>query len=85
MGTPHQDNECVWDANDEEYLPSADADGVYVDCVPTKDHEILTINANSKSTSGVWIVDAGDRSARPQLVASREPGVQYFVEHNNVR
>ena len=85
MGTPHQDNECVWDANDEEFLPSADADGVYVDCVPTKDHEILTINANSKSTSGVWIVDARDRSARPQLVASREPGVQYFVEHNNVR
>ncbi|KAL3681564.1 hypothetical protein R1sor_024520 [Riccia sorocarpa] len=48
----------------------------------TKDWTFVTVNANSKTTSEVYLVDADDPYADLQLVEKRTPGVQYFLEHH---
>ncbi|XP_054977979.1 prolyl endopeptidase-like isoform X2 [Sorex araneus] len=47
----------------------------------TKDGRFLTVNARSKTTSEVWLVDSLRPWAPPRLVQKRVPGVLYHVEH----
>lgn len=65
---------------------------VFLDVSSTKDGQWITINANSRADSEVWLLPADwvpDKSQLDQLnaasslhlVAPRQPGVQYYVEH----
>jgi oligopeptidase B len=49
----------------------------------SRDH--LVIGAGSKITSEAWLLDAHDPSAAPLLVAARETGVEYDVDHDPAR
>ena len=40
------------------------------------------ISAHDHETSEVWLIDLADADAEPTLVAARETGVQYEVEHH---
>lgn len=52
----------------------------YVDVSRTKDWQYMTININSKTSSEVYLLDAGCPGCL-ELVEVRRPGVEYFVEH----
>lgn len=57
----------------------------FVDVSLTKDNQLITINSNDRVSSEVRILDSSRPFEAPALVHPREPGVQYFVEHNRVR
>lgn len=46
--------------------------GRFVDVKRTKSRQYLTVNVNDKSASEVWLVDATDSEAQPELVRPRE-------------
>ena len=51
----------------------------------SKDGQLVTINSNDRVSSEVRLVRCGAPMDPPTLVHPRQEGVQYFVEHNNVR
>ena len=57
----------------------------FVDLGHTKDARVITINTNDRVSSEVRILDSTQPMKAPQLLYPRVTGVQYFVEHNNVR
>ncbi|KNC82458.1 hypothetical protein SARC_05250 [Sphaeroforma arctica JP610] len=58
-------------------------ESVFLDVSLTKDKRFITLNANSKMTSEVHVLDAKTPHGKPILVREREKGVEYFVEHRN--
>jgi hypothetical protein len=57
----------------------------FVDVTVSKDGQLVTINSNDRVSSEVRLVRCGAPMDPPTLVHPRQEGVQYFVEHNNVR
>ncbi|MEX1177702.1 MAG: S9 family peptidase [Nitriliruptor sp.] len=51
----------------------------------TRSREHLIIGLGSKVTSETWLLDAHDPEAPPLLVAERETGVEYDVDHDPAR
>ncbi|KAF9584783.1 hypothetical protein BGW38_005190 [Lunasporangiospora selenospora] len=79
VGTSQSDDILVFQEDD---------DSIFVDVGATKDHEFITINGNSLSSSEVRVVDAGhdfSTGKLPELtvISEREEGVEYYVDHHD--
>jgi len=73
VGTDPADDALVFTEPDERYFV-----GVGLD----KDHSFIHISASSKVTDEVWIIPAGNPTAKPRPVASRREGVEYSAAHH---
>jgi oligopeptidase B len=72
VGTPVADDELVLAEPDDRY---------WMGVARERSGALVTIDLGSAITSEVHVLDATDRSARPVLVAAREEGITYEVEH----
>ena len=73
VGTPATDDVLVFEDPDERYYVAVDR---------TRTGRYIVITSASKLTTEVWFVDAGTPSAELRVVAPREEGVEYHVEHH---
>jgi oligopeptidase B len=76
LGTDAGEDVLVHEETDERFW-------LGVGRVRSREH--LVIAAGSKITSEAWLLDARDPSAPPLLVAARETGVEYDVDHDPAR
>ena len=58
---------------------------IYLHTHPKQDRQYIIIVSASKQMTETWIVDARFPMTRPQLVAERRIGLEYFVNHANDR
>ncbi|WP_329070360.1 S9 family peptidase [Amycolatopsis sp. NBC_01480] len=72
LGTPVCNDALVFQEDDSRF---------WVTVVLTRSKRFLCIRTSSATTSEVWLLDAGDPTAAPQVFRRREPGVYYTVEH----
>jgi oligopeptidase B len=73
LGTPASADPCVF----------AEADpGLFISIAETQSGCFAAISAHDHETSEVHIVDLTRNNAMPMLVAARETGVQYEVDHH---
>jgi oligopeptidase B len=72
LGTPHADDELVLQEDDERF---------WLGIGRTRSDAFLAIHAGSKVTSEWHLVAASDPGASPRLVAAREHGVEYDLDH----
>jgi oligopeptidase B len=72
LGTAHDADELVHEEADERF---------WLGVGRTRSRRFLTVQASSKVTSEWYLLEAEDPTAEPQLVAEREHGVEYDVEH----
>jgi oligopeptidase B len=72
LGTPAGDDELLLTEQDERF---------WLGVGRTRSDRYLAIGIGSKVTSECWLLDADDPDARPWLVAEREHGVEYDVDH----
>ena len=72
LGTPHDADELLYTEEDERF---------WLGVGRTRSHRFLAIAASSKVTSEWYLLDADDPTARPRLVAEREDGVEYDLDH----
>ena len=73
LGTPASDDVLVLEESDERY---------YVGIGRTRTGRYIVISTGSKVTTEVRLVDADNPTAEPRLVAAREDGIEYDVEHH---
>lgn len=73
LGTEAADDALVFEEQDERY---------YVSVHRARSGAVLLIESESKLTTEVWLVDTADPEAPAQVVAPREEGVEYHVEHH---
>jgi oligopeptidase B len=84
---PHQ----IWrhrlgtDAADDVLVHQEDDERFWLGVGRTRSRAFLVIQAGSKVTSEVRLLDATDPEAEPRVVAEREHGVEYDVEHRGDR
>jgi oligopeptidase B len=84
---PHQ----VWrhrlgtDAAEDELVHEEPDERFWLGVGKTRSRDHLVIGAGSKVTSEAWLLDAHDASAAPLLVAARETGVEYDLDHDPAR
>lgn len=76
LGTDASEDVLVHEETDERFW-------LGIGKLRSRDH--LLIGAGSKITSEAWLLDAHDPSAPPLLVAARETGVEYDVDHDPAR
>jgi oligopeptidase B len=55
----------------------------YVTVERARSGRALVIESESKTTSEAWLVDPARPDAPPSIVAAREPGLEYHVEHHH--
>jgi oligopeptidase B len=72
VGTPVSDDVIVFEEQDERFSV-----GVGL----TRSERYLIIQASSKLTSEVWLLDAADPAGELTVVAPRRQGVEYDIEH----
>ena len=72
LGTPHEADELLYEEADERF---------WLGVGRTRSDRFLAIAASSKVTSEWYLLDADDPTARPRLVAEREYGVEYDLDH----
>ena len=72
IGTPHEDDELLLSEDDERF---------WLGVGRTRSDRFLAINAGSKVADEWHLLDADDPAARPRLVAAREDGVEYDLDH----
>ena len=73
VGTPSSDDVLVFEDPDERYYVSVDR---------TRTGRYIVVTSASKLTTEVWFVDADTPAAELHVVAPREEGVEYHVEHH---
>jgi oligopeptidase B len=73
LGTPASEDELVFREPDTAF---------YVHLGETQSGDYLLIDISDHETSEVHLLDAHDPKAKPHLVAARETGHEYSVEHN---
>ena len=73
LGTPTDDDVVVF-RDDDDYF--------FVNVERTRTGRYLLLSSDSKTTSEVWFVDADSPTDAPRLVAPREPGVEYTIDHH---
>lgn len=66
--------------NDELLFEELDA-SYFIEISKTKDQNYLLINLNSQITSEVWFKDLQDDGSKPQIVAERQQGIEYEIDH----
>jgi oligopeptidase B len=69
------------DAADDEVLLREDDERFWLGVGRTRSHRFLAIQAGSKVTSEWHLLEAADPSSTPRLVAAREHGVEYDLDH----
>ncbi len=72
IGTSHEDDELLLREDDERF---------WLGVGRTRSDRFLAINAGSKVADEWHLLDADDPTARPRLVAAREDGVEYDLDH----
>lgn len=73
LGTPVSDDVLVYEEEDV---------GFYVSLHKTLSGKFLTIDAHDHQTSEVHLIDADTPLSTPRLVAARETGHEYHVDHH---
>jgi oligopeptidase B len=73
VGTPAATDELIYREHDI---------GFFVSLSDTQSGRYMEISAHDHETSESWLVDLSRADARPFLVAARQTGVQYDVEHH---
>ena len=76
IGTPVSDDELVYEEKDI---------GFYVGLSTTQSEAFILIDIHDHETSEVHLVDAAAPRTPPRLIAAREKGHQYGVEHHGHR
>jgi oligopeptidase B len=76
VGTPTTDDVLVFQEDDDRY---------WVSVGRARTDRFLVIASGSKTTSEVWLLEAGDPTSAPRLVQPREQGHEYHVEHHHDR
>ena len=76
VGTSATDDVIVYQEDDERFWVGVDL---------TRSERFILIEAGSKITSEVRVLDANDPTGEPRLVAPRRQGVEYSVEHQGSR
>src|SRR5580704_3503452 len=56
--------------------------GLFISIGRLSSGRFANISAHDHETSEVWLVDLASPNAKPMLVARREAGIQYDVEHH---
>lgn len=74
LGNPVSADRLVYEEPDERF---------YVSVRRSRSGRVLVIDSESKVTTEAWVVDADEPDAPPGLVAAREEGVEYRVEHHH--
>ncbi len=74
LGAPVDDDVLVFEEPDARF---------YVGVGRTRDDAYVVISLGSAITSEAHLLDAGDLDATPRLVAAREQGVEYGVDHRH--
>jgi len=72
LGTPGEQDTLVYEEPDE---------GFYVGVGSTQSRRFIIIQTGDHQTSEIRLIDTTQPSAEPVLVAAREPGHEYDVEH----
>jgi len=73
LGAPVDGDELVYEERDERF---------YLHIDRTRTDRFVVVTSASKLTTEVHLVDADDPGAPPRLVAAREDGVEYHIEHH---
>ncbi|HEV7339078.1 MAG TPA: S9 family peptidase [Bosea sp. (in: a-proteobacteria)] len=73
LGTPQGDDELLYEETDP---------GLFVDIDETQSHRYLLISSSDHETSEVRIVDLAAANGQLRLVAARQTGRQYAIEHH---
>jgi oligopeptidase B len=73
VGTPAADDVLVFQEDDERYYVSVDR---------TRTGRYVVVTSASKLTTEVWFVDADSPTTELRVVAPREEGIEYHVEHH---
>jgi oligopeptidase B len=76
LGTDPADDALVHEETDERF---------WLGLGRTRSRDLIVIGAGSKVTSEAHLLDANDPTAPPRLVAAREHGVEYDVDHDPAR
>ena len=73
LGTPPADDVLVYRESDERY---------FVEVHRTRSDRFILITCGSKMTSEVWFIPSDAPASEPRVVAPREEGHEYLVEHH---
>jgi oligopeptidase B len=73
LGTQADQDELVFENDDPQF---------FVSLSQTQSERFARISLHDHETSECWLVDLRDAHTRPRLVARRDKGVQYEVEHH---
>jgi oligopeptidase B len=76
LGTAVATDRLVFEEPDERF---------YVSVRRSRSGRVLLIDIESKVTTEVWLLDADEPDGTPRLVAAREGGIEYRVEHHHGR
>ncbi|HEY5165341.1 MAG TPA: S9 family peptidase, partial [Acidimicrobiia bacterium] len=74
LGTAVATDRLVFEESDERF---------YVSVRRARSGRVLFIDVESKVTTEAWLLDADDPDGTPRVVAPREEGVEYRVEHHH--
>jgi oligopeptidase B len=74
LGTPIEDDVLVYQEDDERFEVGVDR---------SRTQQLLVITSASKLTTEVRVLDAADPTAEPRVLAVREQGVEYHIEHHH--
>ncbi len=72
VGAPADSDTLVLQEDDERF---------WIGCGRTRSRRFIVIEAGSKVTSEAHVLDADDPGSEPRLVAARDQGVEYDVDH----
>ena len=76
IGTPAADDVLVFQEDDERF---------FVEIELTRSEAFIVIAVESKTTTEAWVLPAGDATAALRVVARREPGHEYHLDHQGDR
>src|SRR6202022_4021384 len=74
LGTATADDELVFEEGDARF---------YVTVGRARSGPAPVIESESKTTTEAWLVHPASPDAPPSIVAARQPGVEYHVEHHH--
>jgi oligopeptidase B len=73
LGTPTSDDKLIYESDDP---------GFFVSLSQVQSARFAEIALHDHETSETWLIDLDDSEGTPQLVAARETGVRYELEHH---
>jgi oligopeptidase B len=69
------------DASDDRLVYREPDPGFFAGVSTTVSHGWIVIGTGNQETSEAWLIPAAEPDAEPRLVAAREPGVRYALDH----